>query len=193
MRMIPIANSSYLHYNLILLYHTKEKYMEALKIDYDLNTNVENFIVTNQAKRLFINGNWVDSKSGKTFDVEDPATGKKIASCAAGDENDVDLAVQAARKAFETGSWSKLAPNEKGKILWKLSDIIEEHAQELAQLEALDNGKSVVVAGVADVPLAVDLFRYMAGMATKLEGQTIPGSFLVNNTLTPGSVSFIYT
>ena len=62
--------------------------------------------------------------------------------------NDVDLAVKAARNAFETGSWSKMAPNEKGKILWKLSDVIEAHAQELAQLEALDNGKSVVVAGV---------------------------------------------
>ena len=193
MRIIPIANSSYLHYLENLFNYIRENKMEAHKIDYDLNKNVENFIVTNKAKGLYINGDWVDSKSGKTFDVEDPATGKRIATCAAGDENDVDLAVKAARNAFESGSWSGMAPNEKGKILWKLSDIIEQHAEELAQLEALDNGKSVVVAGVADVPLAVDLFRYMAGMATKLEGQTIPGSFLVNNMLAPGSQFHSYT
>ena len=91
--------------------------MEALNLDYNFNSNVENFIVSNKAKKLFINGDWVDSISGKTFDVEDPATGKRIASCAAGDSSDVDLAVKAARQAFEKGKWSNMAANEKGKIL----------------------------------------------------------------------------
>ena len=114
MRIIPIANDSHMHYLSILFNYIRENKMEAHKIDYDLNKNVENFIVTNKAKSLYINGDWVDSKSGRTFDVEDPATGKRIATCAAGDENDVDLAVKAARNAFESGSWSGMAPNEKG-------------------------------------------------------------------------------
>ena len=163
--------------------------MEALNLDYKVNSNVESFLVTNKAKRLFINGDWVDSKSGKTFDVEDPATGKRIATCAAANEVDIDLAVKAARAAFESGAWSRMVPNERAKILWKLSDIIESHSEELAQLEALDNGKSVVVAGVADVALSIDLFRYMSGMTTKLEGSTLP----ISVPFTPGAEYHSYT
>ena len=87
--------------------------------------------------------------------------GKKIATCAAGDKNDVDLAVSAARKAFDSGKWSSLPNNEKGKIIWKIGDLIDEHNEELAQLESLDNGKPVA-GGAADVPLSSDIFRYMA-------------------------------
>ena len=86
--------------------------MDASILNYTVNDNVGKFL--KQTQKLYINGNWVDSKSGKTFDVEDPATGKKIATCAAGDKNDVDLAVSAARKAFDSGKWSSLPNNEKG-------------------------------------------------------------------------------
>ncbi len=161
--------------------------MDASILNYTVNDNVGKFL--KQTQKLYINGNWVDSKSGKTFDVEDPATGKKIATCAAGDKNDVDLAVSAARKAFDSGKWSSLPNNEKGKIIWKIGDLIDEHNEELAQLESLDNGKPVAVAGAADVPLSSDIFRYMAGWATKIEGNTIPYSCLY----TPGAQYHSYT
>ncbi len=161
--------------------------MDASILNYTVNDNVGKFL--KQTQKLYINGNWVASKSGKTFDVEDPATGKKIATCAAGDKNDVDLAVSAARKAFDSGKWSSLPNNEKGKIIWKIGDLIDEHNEELAQLESLDNGKPVAVAGAADVPLSSDIFRYMAGWATKIEGNTIPYSCLY----TPGAQYHSYT
>ena len=87
--------------------------MDASILNYTVNDNVGEFLKQNQ--KLYINGKWVDSKSGKTFDVEDPATGKKIATCAAGDKNDIDLAVSAARKAFDSGKWTSLPNNERGK------------------------------------------------------------------------------
>src|SRR5262249_4262061 len=87
---------------------------------------------------------------------------------------DVDLAVAAARKAFDEGPWPSLSPSQRGKVLWKIGDLILENLQELAELESLDNGKPVSVARAADVPLAADLFHYMAGWATKIEGNTIP-------------------
>ena len=89
--------------------------MDASILNYTVNDNVGSFLSKN--KQLYINGKWVDSLSGKTFDVEDPATGKKLATCAAGDKNDVDLAVAAARKAFDSGKWTSIANNEKGKII----------------------------------------------------------------------------
>src|SRR5581483_6385801 len=87
---------------------------------------------------------------------------------------DIDLAVKAARKAFDEGAWRKMTASERGRLMWKLADLIEQHLEEFAYLESLDNGKPLTVARAADVPLAVDLFRYMAGWATKLEGNTIP-------------------
>ncbi len=86
---------------------------------------------------------------------------------------DVDAAVAAARKAFDTGPWARMSPSQRGRIIWKIGDLILENLEELAQLEALDNGKPIGVARAADVPLAADLFHYMAGWATKLEGNTI--------------------
>jgi phenylacetaldehyde dehydrogenase len=97
-----------------------------------------------------------------------------MANVAEGDREDVERAVRAARRAFETGAWPDMSPSERGRLIWKLADLIEQRAEEFAQIESLDNGKPLSVARVADVPLAVDLFRYMAGWATKIEGNTIP-------------------
>jgi phenylacetaldehyde dehydrogenase len=115
----------------------------------------------------------VEAVSGKTFPTYDPSTGEVLATVAEGDKADIDLAVKAARKAFE-GPWRKMSASQRGRLIWKLGDLIDEHVEELAYLESLDNGKPLTVARAADVPLAAELFRYMAGWATKLEGNTIP-------------------
>ena len=103
----------------------------------------------------------------------DPATDKVVAAVAEGDAADVDLAVSAARKAFDGGAWSKMTASDRGRLIWKIGDLIEANADQLAQMETLDNGKPVTVAKAADVALAADMFRYMAGWATKIEGSTI--------------------
>jgi phenylacetaldehyde dehydrogenase len=123
--------------------------------------------------KLLINGKWVEAASGKTFPTYNPATGEVLANVAAGDKEDINRAVKAARAAFETGTWSKISPSERGRLLWKLADLLEKHTEEFAQLESLDNGKPLKIARAADVPLAVDHFRYYAGWATKIEGNTI--------------------
>ena len=125
-------------------------------------------------KQMLIDGEWADAASGQTFDVYNPATAQVIAQVAEGGEPDIDAAVKAARAAFETGPWSTMTPSERGKLIWKVGDLIEQHNDELAQLETIDNGKPFSVARVADVPLSADMFRYMAGWATKIEGNTIP-------------------
>ena len=125
-------------------------------------------------RKMLINGQWVEAASGKTFPTYNPATGEVMASVAEGDREDIDRAVKAARAAFETGPWSKMTPSERGRLIWKLGDLLEQNLDEFAELEMLDNGKPLKVARAADVPLAVDLFRYMAGWATKIEGNTIP-------------------
>jgi len=125
-------------------------------------------------RKMLINGNWVEAVSGKTFPTYDPSTGEVLATVAEGDRADIDLAVKAARKAFAFGPWRKMSPSERGRLIWKLGDLIDEHVEEFAYLESLDNGKPLTIARAADVPLAAELFRYMAGWATKLEGNTIP-------------------
>ena len=132
--------------------------------------------VGNRTRRMLIDGKWVEAASGKTFTTYDPATEEPLAEIPAGDKADVDQAVRAARRAFETGPWRRMTPSERGRALWKLADLIESHAEEFAQLETLDNGKPLSVARVADIPLVVDHFRYYAGWATKVEGETIPVS-----------------
>jgi phenylacetaldehyde dehydrogenase len=136
-----------------------------------LDSHVEEFVAT--PRQLFINGQWSDAASGKTFATVNPATGETLATVAEGDAEDINRAVRAARAAFEDGPWSRMTPSERGRIIWKIGDLILDHVTELAQLEALDNGKPVGVAAAADVPLAADLFHYMAGWATKIEGNTI--------------------
>jgi phenylacetaldehyde dehydrogenase len=138
-----------------------------------------------QPRKMFINGEWVEAVSGKTFPVYNPATGEVLAHVAEGDKEDINRAVQAARRAFDDGPWRKMTASQRGQRIWKLADLLEQHAEEFAQLESLDNGKPLSVARVADIPLAVDLFRYMAGWASKIEGNTIP--------LSMGNPYFAYT
>jgi aldehyde dehydrogenase (NAD+) len=123
---------------------------------------------------MLIDNKWVDSASGKTFETLNPATGQVIAKVAEGDSADVDKAVKAARKAFDGGPWRKMNARERGRIMYKLADLMEEHIDELAALETLDNGKPINDSRGADLPLAIDCYRYYAGWADKIEGKTIP-------------------
>lgn len=124
---------------------------------------------------LFIDGKWVPALGGKRFDVLDPATGRVISSAAAGEAADVDAAVKAARAAFE-GPWASFTPAERGKVLWKLADLVEQHGQELVELEILDNGLPMGLAQYVVFGVVPDFFRYYAGWPTKIEGATIPAS-----------------
>ncbi len=123
---------------------------------------------------MLIGADWVDAASGKTFEVFNPATGKVQANVAQGESEDVDRAVKTARATFEGSAWSRMSPSERGKAIHRIGDLILEHGDELAALETLDNGKPLAIARAADVPLAADLFHYMSGWATKIEGSTIP-------------------
>jgi phenylacetaldehyde dehydrogenase len=161
--------------------------MAAGAAEVELDRNVTQFV--SQSRKLLIGGKWVPAASGRTFDTVNPATGEVLARVAEGDKEDIDRAVKAARKAFEQGPWRKLTPSERGRMIWKLGDLLEQHLEEFAEIESLDNGKPLTVARVADVPLAVDLFRYMAGWATKIEGNTIPLSV----PYTPGAQYLAYT
>jgi phenylacetaldehyde dehydrogenase len=152
-----------------------------------LDPRVASFL--EKPRQMLINGHWVDAVSGKTFPTYEPSTGEVLAQVAEGDRADIDLAVKAARKAFETGPWRKMTASERGRLIWKLADLMESHLEEFAYLESLDNGKPLTIARAADVPLAVDLFRYMAGWATKIEGNTIPLSV----PYTPGAKYLTYT
>src|SRR5437016_152134 len=125
-------------------------------------------------KHNLINGKWVPAASGKAFEVFNPADASVIARVPDSDKEDINRAVTSARRAFESGPWRRMTPSERGKLIWKIGDLILEHADELAELESVDNGKPRAVARVADVPLAADMFHYMAGWATKIEGHTIP-------------------
>jgi phenylacetaldehyde dehydrogenase len=123
--------------------------------------------------RLLIGGEWLDSQSAISIPVIDPATGEEIATVADANAADVDKAVAAARAAFERGAWPSMLPAEREALLWRLADLIERNADELAELESIDNGKTRFMASVVDVPGARNHFRYMAGWATKIEGSTI--------------------
>ncbi len=143
----------------------------AVAQEVQLNQNVQQFIA--EQRKMLINGDWVDSASGQTIDVYNPATEEIIAHVPAGNHEDIDRAVAAARRAFEARVWMGMTPSERGRIIWKIGDLILDNLEELAQLESLDNGKPISVARVADVPLSADMFHYMAGWATKIEGDTI--------------------
>jgi aldehyde dehydrogenase (NAD+) len=127
-------------------------------------------------QKMLINGEWVDSASGKTFDTINPSTGDVICKVAEGAKADIDQAVKAARKAFESGPWPKMTPSARGVLLNKLADAMEKNLDELAALESLDNGKPIMDATHADLPLSIACFRYYAGWADKIYGQTIPFS-----------------
>ena len=138
----------------------------------EIQPEVESFVA--RRHQMLIDGRFVAAASGKTFPSYDPATGEVLAQVAEGDREDVERAVRAARRAFESGPWPALTPSQRGRLLWKLADLLEAHAEELAVLESLDNGKPVTVARAADLPLAVDCLRYFGGWATKIEGRAIP-------------------
>lgn len=123
---------------------------------------------------LLIGGKWLDSVSGKTFATLNPATGETICQVAEGDKADIDLAVKAARKAFDDGPWSKMNASERGRLLNKLADAVEQHSEELAALETLDNGKPYRDSLTIDLPMTVKCYRYYAGWADKIHGKTIP-------------------
>jgi len=133
----------------------------------------ESFIKS--AHKLLIDGEWVEPASGKTFPTLNPATEEAIAEIAQGEAEDVERAVRAARRAFADDSpWRRMSASDRGRLIWRISELIEENADELAMLESLDNGKPLAVARAADVALSADLFRYMAGWPTKIEGTTVP-------------------
>ena len=127
-----------------------------------------------QQTQCFIGGKWTSSASGKTFETIHPATEEVICEVAEGDEEDIDAAVDAAREAFDNGPWSKMDARDRGQLIWKLAELIEEEADDLAALETLDNGKPISDARAADIPLVIDCLKYYAGWADKIEGRTIP-------------------
>ncbi|MCX5562210.1 aldehyde dehydrogenase family protein [Streptomyces sp. NBC_00038] len=136
-------------------------------------------VVGSLSHQLLINGEWVDAASGRTFETLNPASEEVLASVAHGEAEDVDLAVRAARAAFEEGApWRRMPHGERGKIIHRLGDLVLEHLEDFALLESLDNGKPYWAAEAVDVPLAADLLHYMSGWATKIEGSTIPTSGL---------------
>ncbi len=161
----------------------------ATATSHAINQDAANFVA--KKGKLLINGKWTDAASGKTFATPDPSTGETLAHVAEGDREDINRAVAAARRAFDdpNSKWRRMTASQRGQLIWKLADLMEKHTEELATLEALDNGKPINVARGADVPLAVDLFRYMAGWATKIEGNTIP----ISVPYAPGAKFLAYT
>ena len=126
-----------------------------------------------QPKRMAIGGEWVEALGGGMLEVVDPASGQVFDRVPAGEATDIDRAVAAARRAFEQGDWPRMRPVDRERLLLRLAELVEAHAQELAEIEALDNGKPVTMARAVDVALVVDFLRYMAGWATKIEGSTM--------------------
>jgi aldehyde dehydrogenase (NAD+) len=124
--------------------------------------------------RLFIDGQWVESISGTTFTTINPATEEPLAEVSEARAEDIGRAVTAARKAFADGPWARLSPADRGRLLWTIGDRLESRLAEIAAIEALDSGKTITEASKVDVPMAADCFRYFAGWATKIEGETIP-------------------
>ncbi|EOO15694.1 MULTISPECIES: aldehyde dehydrogenase DhaS [Bacillus] len=140
----------------------------------NLHEKVEKFL--QGTKKLYVNGAFIESASGKTFKTPNPATGETLAIVAEAGREDIHKAVVAARMAFDEGPWSRMSTAERSRLMYKLADLMEEHKEELAQLETLDNGKPIRETTAADIPLAIEHMRYYAGWATKIVGQTIPVS-----------------
>ncbi len=137
-------------------------------------TKARRKVASKYQTKMLIGGKWCDSQSGKTFETINPATEEVITQVAEGEAADIDHAVKAARKAFESGPWRTTDAHDRGRLLNKLADLIESHFDELAELETLDNGKPIGESRSADLPLVIDCLRYYAGWPDKIHGQTIP-------------------
>ncbi|MEI3605029.1 aldehyde dehydrogenase family protein [Pseudogracilibacillus sp. SE30717A] len=137
-----------------------------------LHPKVTDFL--QEPKKLFINGQWQESADGRTFETTNPATGEVLATIFEAGPKDVDLAVEAASKAFEEGSWTEMSASERSRIMHKLADLMERDFEVLAQLDTLDNGKPISEMRSADLPNAIEQLRYFAGWTTKMTGQTVP-------------------
>src|SRR5437899_8540440 len=126
-----------------------------------------------ESGQLLIDGQWVDGS--KKFDTVNPATGEVLTQVVEASSADVDRAVDVARRAFEdrNGAWRKLSASERGRLIWKLADLVEKNIDELAELETLDNGKPIFESRYIDMPMVVDVLRYYAGWATKIHGETV--------------------
>ena len=133
--------------------------------------------VTIKPGRLFIDGAWVEAQSGATYKTINPTTEEPLTEVAEGGVEDIERAVKAARKAFSEGAWPKLSPADRGRILWKIGDLLDAHVKEIAEIETLDQGKTITESTRVDVPMAADCFRYFAGWTTKIEGETVPVRF----------------
>jgi acyl-CoA reductase-like NAD-dependent aldehyde dehydrogenase len=134
----------------------------------DIKTRATIDFLKGSPKKLMINGKRIPAKSGKTFESINPANEEVLALIAEGDKADVDEAVKAARKAFEDGKWSSISPHQRTRYLLKIAELIEQHADELAELETLDNGKPLTQARAIDINGSAGIFRYFAGWSTKI-------------------------
>jgi phenylacetaldehyde dehydrogenase len=131
-----------------------------------------------RASTMFIDGEWVSAASGETLAVFDPADGQVIAHVPAGGPDDVDRAVAAARAALAPGSrWRTMTPQERGRLIWRLADLVEANSERLSALDSIDNGKPMDEMRYFDIPFSVDVLRYYAGWPTKITGDTIPISY----------------
>ena len=126
--------------------------------------------------KLLIGSKWVDASTGATFPTVNPASGETITHLAEANPADVETAVRAARAAFEEGPWPQMSASDRGKLLYKIGDLIEKHIDEFAYLETIDNGKPIFESRYVDMPMIADVFRYYAGWTTKIHGETIPVS-----------------
>lgn len=157
--------------------------------DIEISKVIEEFLAPGD-KPMLIGGEWIPAASGNCLETLDPATGKVLARVPAADADDVDRAVRAARAAFRSRVWSGATPSERARVLWRAAELIEAHIDELAELETLDQGKPLFVGRWAEIPGAVEQFRYFAAQATKVEGRTIPTSI---NYQPQGKQIFAYT
>jgi phenylacetaldehyde dehydrogenase len=162
--------------------------VSTVELPQQLSEAARTFVTSDHG--LLIAGERRDAADGRTFESLDPSTGEVIATLAQAGQADVDAAVAAAREAFAEGSdWRRMMPLDRGRAMLRFADLIESHADELAEIESLDNGKPLAVARVADVPLAADLFHYMAGWATKIEGHSLS----ISVPYAPGAKFHAYT
>ncbi len=145
--------------------------MDLSTIHHLLTQQATEFLARREHQML-IDGQWVPTASGATLNTVNPATEEVIAQFAAGSAQDVDRAVQAARRAFDSGPWSQLRPVDRQRLLLRLADLLEQHATTIAQIESVDNGKSAAIAQAVDAAIAIDFLRFMAGQATSIEGVT---------------------